>query len=35
MLYSAELWRLTVTHMKTLEAANHKFQHEDCWGMTN
>ena len=31
MLYSAELWRLTVTHMKTLEAANHKFQHEDCW----
>jgi len=26
MLYSAELWPLTVKHMKTLEATHHKFQ---------
>jgi len=26
MLYSAELWPLTVKLMKTLEAAHHKFQ---------
>jgi len=27
-LYSAELWSLTVKHMKTLEAAHHKFQQQ-------
>ena len=28
MLYSAELWPLTVKHVKTLEAAHHKFQRQ-------
>ena len=45
MLYSAELWPLTVKHMKTLEAANYKFQwrllgikwydSQQCWSQKN
>jgi len=32
MLYSAELWPLTVKHVKTLEAAHHNFS-DNCWEM--
>jgi len=30
MLCSAELWPLTVKHVKTLEAAHHNFS-DNCW----
>jgi len=30
LLYGAELWPLSVTQMKKLEAAHHKFQRRRC-----